>query len=187
MRWLFTSLGEFRFKYWLDKHASDVLTEVGVGTGCVMLDFGCGSGTYTIPAAKLVGDSGKVYAVDISRSALDRLENKAKQEGLRNIIRIDALMEGEISIDDEILDLMLLIDVLQEIDDKETLFQEAYRIIKPGGVLTIYPMHIAKEEVERLATNSGFNIQERTVQGHLLIFRKEDDHRSERYEKGRGD
>jgi len=58
-------LGEFRFKSWLDKNAYEFLAEVSVNKGQSVLDFGCGSGTYTIPAAKLVGESGRVYALDI--------------------------------------------------------------------------------------------------------------------------
>ena len=82
-------LGEYGFKRWLDGHASEVLAEIGVKEGQMVLDFGCGSGTYTIPAAKLVGKNGTVYALDVSSKALDRMEERAKQGGLRNIIRID--------------------------------------------------------------------------------------------------
>ncbi len=60
-----------------DAHASTFLTSSGAKKGLVILDFGCGSGTYTIPAAKLVGATGRVYAVDINSTALDRLERKA--------------------------------------------------------------------------------------------------------------
>ena len=88
-------LDEYRFKRWLDSHASEVLAEIGVRKKQVVLDFGCGSGTYTIPAAKLVGDGGKVYALDINRKALDRIEERAKKEGLMNIVRIDS-SEGSI-------------------------------------------------------------------------------------------
>ena len=83
-------LGEVRFKRWLDKNAYEVLAEVGVRAGMAVLDFGCGSGTYTIPAAKLVGEGGRVYALDINKRALDRMEKKARKEGLKNIVRIDS-------------------------------------------------------------------------------------------------
>ena len=53
MKWLAEHLGEFRFKRWLDKKPSEVLAEVGVRARQAVLDFGCSSGTYTIPAAKL--------------------------------------------------------------------------------------------------------------------------------------
>lgn len=165
-------LGEIRFKRWLDKNASEFLAEIGVNEGRVVLDFGCGSGTYTIPAAKLVGEGGRVYALDISRRALDRMEEKAEQEGLKNIVRIEASGDEEISLEDKTIDLMLLIDVLYEIDDREALFEEACRILKPGGVVAIYPMHLAAEEVEGLATSRGLNLEDRKFQGRILIFSK---------------
>lgn len=165
-------LGEFRFKRWLDKNASEVLAEVGVAAGQVVLDFGCGSGTYTIPAAKLVGEGGKVYALDISRRALDRMERKAEREGLKNIVRIDSSGGEEIPMGDETVDHMLLIDVLQEIDDREALFDEVYRALKPEGVVTVYPMHMSIEEVEGLAIGRGLNLEDRKFQGRILILSK---------------
>jgi ubiquinone/menaquinone biosynthesis C-methylase UbiE len=164
-------IGEFRFKHWLDKNASDVLAEVGVGAGQVVLDFGCGSGTYAIPAAKLVGKDGRVYALDISSRALDRMEKKAEQEGLKNIVRIDS-GEEEIPIEDEAVDHVLLIDILQEIDDREALFDEVYRILKPDGVATVYPMHIEIDEVESLAISKGLTLEGRKFQERIPIFKK---------------
>ncbi|MEM2904723.1 MAG: methyltransferase domain-containing protein [Candidatus Bathyarchaeia archaeon] len=88
--------GELQFKRRLDNHALGVLTDLGVKVGDVVLDFGCGSGTYTIAAAKLVGMTGRVYALDINSRALDTVESKARQEGLKNIVRIDASGEEAI-------------------------------------------------------------------------------------------
>jgi len=81
-KWLMDHPEEERYKHqFLDKNPSKVLLEVGVRAGHVVLDFGCGSGTYTIPAAKLVGDRGRVYALDVNREFLDKMEQLAKQEG----------------------------------------------------------------------------------------------------------
>jgi len=133
----------------LDKNASDALVEMGVRAGQAVLDFGCGSGTYTVPAARLVGEEGRIYALDISTEALDRLEEKVRREGLKNITRI--VNEGRrIPLEDNSIDVMLLIDVLQEIDDKDDLFKEAYRILKPSGRVSVYPMHVLAEEDEEL-------------------------------------
>lgn len=172
MKWLVQHIGELRFKRRLDRNASTVLAEAGVRTGQAVLDFGCGSSTYTIPAAKLVGEEGKVYALDISRKALDKMEKKAKQEGMRNIVRIDSSGDKEIPLEDATIDVMLLVDVLHNIDDRDTVLGEAHRMLKPGGILSIYPMHLTNEEVERLATNKGFTLENRKFQGSILMFRK---------------
>jgi len=165
-----TSLGEFGFKRWLDSHAFEVLAEIRVKVGQVVLDFGCGSGTYTIPAAKLVGKDGRVYALDINRAALDRMEEKAKQEGLNNVVRIDVSGGEKIPLEDESIDLMLLIDVLQEVDDKGALFDEAYRILKSGGIVSVYPMHVSEKDVIMLATSRCFLLKERKFDERILIF-----------------
>ena len=55
---------------WLKEKAEKFLKEVGIRKDQTVLDWGCGSGYYTIPAAKIVGDKGKVYALDKSRFSL---------------------------------------------------------------------------------------------------------------------
>lgn len=69
----------------LEKHVVETLAEIGMQEGQMVLDFGCGSGHYTIPVAKLVGRSGTVYAVDKSEDKLSDVRRRAKDRGLRNI------------------------------------------------------------------------------------------------------
>ena len=165
-------LGEFSFKRWLDGRALEVLAEIGVKEGQTVLDFGCGSGTYTIPAAKLVGKNGKVYALDVSSKALDKVEERAKQEGLCNIIRIDTTGERNISLQDNTMDIVLLINVLKDINNRESLFNEIHRVLRLGGNLTVFPMHMKLEEVEKLGTHAGFKMNDKKFQEHIIIFRK---------------
>ncbi len=75
-----------------------------------MLDFGCGSGTYTIPAARIVGAQGRVYALDKDKGALDELMQKAGSAGLKNIERMET-SGGKIELTDESVDVVLLFDV----------------------------------------------------------------------------
>ncbi|MEM2904724.1 MAG: hypothetical protein QW587_03195 [Candidatus Bathyarchaeia archaeon] len=60
---------------------------------------------------------------------------------------------------------MLLIDVLKDIRDRYSLFDEAYRILNPNRTLAVYPMHIAEEEVIRLATDGGFGLKRQKSRG----------------------
>jgi len=170
-------LDEARFKRWLDRNAQEFLAEVGVDTGKTVLDFGCGTGTYTIPAARLVGDEGKVYALDMRKKALDEMEDKARKDGLKNIVRLETSGGVKIPLGSKTVDLILLIDVLHEIDDREGLFEEAYRVLKPGGALIVYPMHLAREmrRIEKLAAARGFRLEDRKFQGRILLFRKPKD------------
>ena len=165
-------LGQFRFKMMLDRNASKMLSEVGIGEGKSVLDFGCGSGTYSIPAAKLVGKNGRIYSLDVSQGALDRLSRKAEKEGLDNIVTLLSSGNVDIPFDNEALNHVLLIDVLQEISDKETLLGEIHRILKPDGVMTVYPMHIDSNELIKLASNAKLRLKGRVFQERILVFEK---------------
>ena len=81
----------------VEAHALELLENTGVKPGQVVLDFGCGCGTYAIPAARIVGDRGEVYALDKDSKALDELMQKAESTGLNNLERVDT--HGELGID----------------------------------------------------------------------------------------
>jgi ubiquinone/menaquinone biosynthesis C-methylase UbiE len=162
---------EILFKRWLDKNAFKVLAEIGVGSGQVVLDFGCGPGTYTIPAAKLVGESGRVHALDVDKGALERVEKKARKEGLNNVVRIESSGGEAIPLGAETIDVVLLIDVLQEIKDIGALFSEVRRIVKPNGKVFVFPMHIGEEEAMRLAKSMGFTLEGKKARQVLAFSR----------------
>ena len=166
-------LGQFRFKFKLDRNASKLLSEVGIGEGQRILDFGCGSGTYSISAAKLVGKEGKIYSLDVNQRVLKNLLRKAKSEGLDNIVAILSSGNIGISIEDNTLNYVLLVDVLQEISDKETLLKEIRRILKPDGLMTIYPMHMDADEVIRLTSSMNFRLKKKIFQEQILIFEEQ--------------
>lgn len=165
-------MGQFRFKLMLDRNASKMLSEVGIGEGQSILDFGCGSGKYTIPAAKLVGRNGRIYALDVNQGALEKLSRKAEKEELNNIVTLISSGNVDIPIDNETLNHVLLIDVLQEISDKDTLLEEIHRILKPDGLMTVYPMHIDSNEVIRLASNVKLRLKGKSFQERILVFEK---------------
>ncbi|MFC1802874.1 class I SAM-dependent methyltransferase [Thermoproteota archaeon] len=165
-------LDQYRFKFKLDRNASKMLSEVGISEGQSVLDFGCGSGTFSIPAAKLVGTNGRIYSLDVSQGALEKLTRKTEKEGLDNIVILLSSGNVDIPIDNEALNHVLLIDVLQEISDKETLLEEIHRILKPDGMMIVYPMHIDSNEVTRLASNVKLRLKGKIFQEQILVFEK---------------
>lgn len=167
---LLKDFGKLPFKNRLDENASNLLSRAGVREGQSILDFGCGSGTYTIPAAKLVGEGGTVFALDVNEDAFDELEKTAEKEGLENISRIDSEGGERIPLEDNELDWTFLIDVLHEIEKKSKLFDEIYRALKPSGSVCVYPMHIEKEKVENMAEESNFEVKEELFDGRILLF-----------------
>ena len=149
-----------------------MLSEVGIGEGQNVLDFGCGSGTYSIPAAKLVGKNGRIYSLDVNQRALEKLSRKAEMERLDNIVTLLSSGSVEIPIDNDTINHVFLIDVLQEISNKETLLEEIHRVLKPDGLMTVYPMHIDNDEVIRLASNVKLRLKGRIFQEQILLFKK---------------
>ena len=133
-----------------------ILKRIGIKTGVSVLDFGCGSGTYTIPVAKIVGKQGWVYALDKDKNALDNLMKKAALAGLKNIKKMATSGELEIELPDESVDVSLIFDVFHryyfpQIEDRKRLLDEIYRIIKIDGFLSVWTKHMeseARDEIE---------------------------------------
>jgi ubiquinone/menaquinone biosynthesis C-methylase UbiE len=128
---------------WLEGNGEVFLKDIGIRKGQLILDFGCGVGHYTIPAAKAVGKVGKVYALDKDRGALDKLMQMAESEGLRNIFIIRTSGDLKIDLKDESIDRVLLYDVLHymQLQERKEIYNEVYRILKIDGLLLVYPKH----------------------------------------------
>jgi len=107
-----------------------------VKEGQTFLDYGCGTGYFTVPAAKIVGMKGKVYALDCFPRQLKIVEKAAKKKGLSNIETI--LSDNKTGLPDECIDIIWMCDVLHEIKHKRTVLEELHRVLKTGGVLAIY-------------------------------------------------
>jgi len=135
-------------KKWLKKDGEIFLKSIGVEAGQVILDYGCGAGHYTIPAAKIVGREGKVYAIDRDDDTLDRLMWAAESEGLKNIVPIETSEESKIDLEDGSIDVVLLYDVLHfmDIDERRKLYSMVHRILKTGALLSVYPKHHKLDE-----------------------------------------
>ena len=107
-----------------------------VEEGQAFLDFGCGTGDFTIPAAKIVGAQGKVYAVDCFPRHLRKVEERAHKEGLSNIETI--LSDTKTDLPDKCVDIVWMCDVLHEVRQKRPVLEDLHRILKGDGVLAIY-------------------------------------------------
>ena len=134
----------------LELQVLEVLERTGLNKRQIVLDFGCGSGTYTLPAAKIVGKQGRVYALDKDTQALDELMHEAESTGLRNVIRMDTSGEVRIELRDESVDVVLLFDVFHsyyfpQTDDRRNLLNEIHRIMKPSAFISVWPKHMESE------------------------------------------
>ncbi len=113
---------------------------LGVTMGAQLADFGCGgAGYFTLPAARLVGSKGRVYAVDILKPALEGVTSKAKLENLTNIETVWSDLErvGAAKVPPETLDFGLLINIMFQSRQNENILREAHRLLKSGGKLLV--------------------------------------------------
>jgi ubiquinone/menaquinone biosynthesis C-methylase UbiE len=77
------SLDEATRRSWYNPE--EILQATGLEEGMTFVDVGCGDGFFTFLAAEIVGEKGQVYAVDIDKAAIERLQKKAKELGYKNI------------------------------------------------------------------------------------------------------
>ncbi|MFC1921336.1 class I SAM-dependent methyltransferase [Chloroflexota bacterium] len=104
--------------------------------GQTFLDYGCGTGDFTIPAAKKVSNQGKVYALDYFNRQLEIVKNRSGKAGLTNIETI--LSSGETGLPDESVDVVWMCDVLHEIKERRAVLEEVHRVLNKDGILAIH-------------------------------------------------
>ena len=107
-----------------------------VREGQTFLDYGCGTGFFTIPAAQMVSDTGKVYALDYFTRHLKIVERRSEKEGLSNVETIHS--DNDTRLPDESVDVVWMCDVLHEIKERKTVLTELHRVLKRKGSLAIY-------------------------------------------------
>ena len=116
-----------------------LLDKVGIAAGMRVLELGPGPGFFTIEAAQRLSNSespGMLFCLDIEPVMIARAKNKVTRYDLENV----ALMLGNgecLPFKDASFNLAYLVTVLGEIPDKDRALQELYRVLRPGGVLSI--------------------------------------------------
>ena len=117
----------------------ETIKQLNITTGMQVADFGCGAGYFVIPIAKIVGDQGKVYALDVLETALESVRSKAKIQGFFNIITKRCNLEtlNGSAIENNSIDLVLLSNILFQSDNKIGIIKEGLRILKKGGELAV--------------------------------------------------
>ena len=104
--------------------------------GQTFLDYGCGTGDFTIPAAKKVSEAGKVYALDYFPRQLEIVLERSGRAGLTNIETIHSA--NKTGLPDESVDVIWMCDVLHEIKERRAVLEELHRVLKKDGSLAIH-------------------------------------------------
>jgi ubiquinone/menaquinone biosynthesis C-methylase UbiE len=107
--------------------------------GMLAVDLGSGIGFYSIALAKAVTPSGKVYSIDIQKELLLKLQDDAHNQDVHNVKIIwgDLDEPKSSTLNNNSVDRVLIANTLFQLENKETILEEAYRILKPGGMLMV--------------------------------------------------
>ncbi len=163
--------------------------KMGISNGMIIADMGAGSGHYTLALASVLGNTGRVYAIDVQKDLLARIKNEADKKAFTNvdIVWADIEKPGGTKMRDDVVDVVLISNTLFQIEEKQVTLLEAKRIIKPNGRLILIDWSesfgglgpistnvLTKEKAIDLVSSSGFEFEKEFDAGahhYGLIFR----------------
>jgi len=146
-----------------------LLRAAGLKQGQTVLEVGCGPGYFTIPAAKLVGNKGVVYAVDVHPLAVARVKEKIQKEGVKNVKPMLA-NAANTGLPDQSIDLAFIFGLQYIAGGLEEVLNELRRIVKPGGVLSFEKTRGSAEKLIAEVERTGFSFSE--TQRRIFVFAK---------------
>ena len=113
--------------------------QLGLREGMKVADLGAGSGHYARVASTIVGDAGRVYAVDVQEDVLKHLKLNSREHHRRNIETVwgDIEKPGGTKLRDRSLDAVIAANVLFQLEDPAGLIAEIKRTLLPGGKLLV--------------------------------------------------
>ena len=146
------------------------LEKLGLMPSDIVADIGYGIGYFPIPAAEILSERNKVFALDTSDEMLSEVEKRAVIASVSNIVTIKT-GEYDLKLPEESITFALLINVLHEIEDKQRFIRDIKRVLKPEGRIVIIEWkkgsmemgppiahRIGSEEVAVLLNSDGFNL-----------------------------
>lgn len=156
-----------------------VADEWDIRPGETVADFGSGSGFFSVVLAKRVGHAGKVYALDIRPEALEAVKSKAKLYRILNIepIRVNLEANRGSGLKNETIDKVIISNLLFQAENKKSVAEEAYRILKSTGsaIVIEWKEKVEKIEIKKLFEGIGFSLNKEFTAGshhYGLIFKK---------------
>lgn len=108
-----------------------------------VLDLGCGAGTDTLVAARMVGAGGRVVGIDMTAEMLEKARAAAKEMGVANVEFIEGEIE-QLPLPDGSVDVVISNGVIDLVPDKDAVFVEIHRVLRPGGRIQIADVTIQR-------------------------------------------
>jgi SAM-dependent methyltransferase len=140
------------------QRAGDVLDHLDVSPGGRVADVGAGSGFFSVALARIVGDRGKVYAVEIDAKALARLRRRAEEGRLAQIEVVEGAPDDP-RLPDASLDAALIVNAYHEMPQHERILERLAAALRPGGRLVL---------VEPFSADLRREPRERQVEKHVI-------------------
>lgn len=136
-----------------------IFSAIGLSTGMVFIDIGCGEGYFSLPAARMVGTGGKVLAADINPDAVAALRASAANEGLDNL-SVDLKAAEETVFCEGCADIVFFGIDLHDFADPPKVLSNARRMLKPSGRLIDLdwkdePMDFGPPQVKRFSVRKA--------------------------------
>lgn len=171
--------------------------KVGLREGDVVADLACGWGYSSLEAARVVGEEGEVYAVDISEETMARVKETITKNAVKNVTPLVGDITKVVLLNDGTVDVVLMANILHGLvitGGARAALREVNRILKPHGLLVIvdfrkvpdppgppYSIRLSLEEVEAIVGLGGFETKEHfkvEPYHYTVVFRKKvEDHK----------
>lgn len=154
-------------------HPERIISYLGIEKGMKVADFGSGHGYFTIPIARLVGEEGRIYSIDIQKDALAVIQSKAKLEHLLNVETIwsDIETADGSKLQNSSIDLVIMSNILFQAESPSAIIVEAKRVLKSGGKIALIEwdetpfqggppprLRIPKEKAKKLASENNLEL-----------------------------
>jgi ubiquinone/menaquinone biosynthesis C-methylase UbiE len=127
----------FRYKFFGPKR---ILESAGIRSGMKVLEIGCGTGFFTIAAGQMLGDNGSLIAMDMLPISVETVAKKVQAANLSNVVRVVKGDGLDTKLEKESLDEVIIFGVIPApMLPMEKLMEEIHRILRPGGIMAVWP------------------------------------------------
>ncbi|KKL87809.1 hypothetical protein LCGC14_1931020 [marine sediment metagenome] len=144
------------------------IRKASIKKGDTVLDYGCGSGSYTIVGAEEIGPNGKIFAADIHPLALNKVRKRAEKKSFNNIETIQT--ECYTGLNDESIDVVICFDVIHDTQNRNDILKEFHRVLKSKSILSFDDHHMTEDETIDFITSEGiFELSEKKDKQYNFI------------------